>query len=369
MYHSDSDARYRSLVEGAAYGIYRSTIDGTILDANPAFARMLGYDSVDEVTALKMTDVYMSPAERQALVDQYRRGSNQTLATEIIWRRKDGTPIIVRLTARVVDFDNGSCCFEGIAEDITARRALEGQLRQAQKMEAVGRLARVVAHDFNNVLTAIIGGTDLLSLRLPPGDPAREDVDEIRLAAERGAALTRQLLAFSRNEAIDVQVLDLNVAVQEMIGMLQRLAGEGVTVSVHTSDAPVHVRIEPSQLEQVLMNLAANARDAMPGAGTIDIGVEAVTLDKRTVRRRYPAVAAGPYARMTVRDTGSGIDPAVQPYIFEPFFTTKDPSKGTGLGLAIVYRIATECGGTVTFSSSDRGTTFEVLLPLLEAGG
>src|SRR5204863_6752363 len=176
------------------YGIYRTTIDGTILDANPAIAHMLGY-TVDELQTLNMSDVYRSPADRAALIERYRnRQSPAPLSTDVAWKRKDGTPITVHVTARVVDLDDGTSCFEGIVEDITEKRALEEQLRQAQKMEAVGRLARGIAHDFNNVLAAILGCSDLLVARMKDDDPSKIDAEEIRKAADRGAALTRQLL-------------------------------------------------------------------------------------------------------------------------------------------------------------------------------
>jgi two-component system cell cycle sensor histidine kinase/response regulator CckA len=362
-----SEARYRSLIQGAAYGIYRTTVDGTILDANPALAHMLGYESVEELRPLNMSTIYTSPSERKALIDEYARLNHQTLSTDVSWRRKDGTPIIVRLTARVVDFEDGLSCFEGIAEDITGKRVLEEQLRQALKMEAVGRLARGVAHDFNNVLAAILGCSDLLALHLAPGDAAHDDAEEIRKAAERGAALTRQLLAFSRSQTLEAKVLDLTDVVQRLGSMLQRLAGDLVPLRIHGSGETVRVRMEPGQLEQVLLNLVVNARDAMPDGGTIDVEVGRVCLDDRSVLG-YSGIPIGPYARLAVRDTGGGIDPDLQAHIFEPFFTTKDPSKGTGLGLSIVYGIVKEAGGTVTYTTAPQeGTTFEVLLPLVES--
>ena len=361
-----SEARYRSLIQGAAYGIYRATVDGTILDANPALANMLGY-TVDELLALDMSAVYKSSAERGALIDRYRRENNQTLATDVTWQRKDGTPIVVRLTARVVDFDDGLSCFEGVAEDITEKRALEDQLREALKMEAVGRLARRVAHDFNNVLAAIIGCSDLLCMSLKPDDPSRHESDEIRRAALRGAALTRQLLAFSRSQKPDAKLLDLNEAVLRLESILRGLVGERVSLTVRVSSTPTRVRVEPGQLEQMLLNLVVNARDAMPEGGPIDVLVEPVRLDERSVLR-YPGIADGPFARLAVTDTGVGIDPDGEAHIFEPLFTTKDASKGTGLGLSIVYGIAKAAGGTVSFTTGPtQGTTFEVLLPLVEA--
>ena len=359
----ESEERYRSLIEGAANGIYRSTAEGRILDANPALAHMLGYEGPEELMALNMVDVYKSAEDRQALIDAYR-DNTQTFSTDVTWQKKDGTPIIVRLTAHRVPMNDGSHCFDGIVEDITEKRALEEQLRQAQKMEAIGRLARGVAHDFNNVLAAIIGGADLLSVRLKPGDPARDDVEEIRRAAERGAALTKQLLTFSRAQPLEPHVLDLSAAVHDLATMLEMLAGEGVTVQIRTPSAPVKARIEPGQLEQILINLVVNARDAMPNGGRITVAVETLRLDVRS-GIRYPAIPVGDYARLAVSDTGSGIDATMQAHVFEPFFTTKGPQKGTGLGLSIVYGIAKEAGGTVTFSTKpNQGTTFEVLLPL-----
>ncbi len=359
-----SEARYRSLIQGAAYGIYRTTVEGRILDANPAIATMLGY-TVGELMSLNMSAVYQSAFDRSGLIERYHSGHSDSLTTEVTWQKKDGTPIIVRLTARVVEFEDGLNCFEGVAEDITEKRALEEQLRQALKMEAVGRLARGIAHDFNNVLAAIIGCSDLLAMHMTAADPAFDEAQEIRKAAERGASLTRQLMMFSRNQMLEAQLVDLNVSVPEMVNMLQRLAGDNVPVRMTMAGTATRVRIEPGQLEQVMLNLVVNARDAMPEGGTIDVLVERVTLDERAALR-YPGISDGAFARISVSDTGEGIHPDQQAQIFEPFFTTKDPAKGTGLGLSIVYGIAKEAGGTVSFSTALKvGTTFEVLLPLV----
>jgi len=359
-----SEARYRSMIQGAAYGIYRSTFQGEILDANPALARMLGYDSVQDLLTHNMRELYRTPAERVELIKRF--AGEQYGDADVAWQRKDGTTILVHLTTRMVDVEVGVGGFEGIAEDITERRALEEQLRQAQKMEAVGRLARGVAHDFNNVLAAIIGSSDLLTASLPHDDPRREEAEEIRKAAERGASLTRQLLAFSRRQVLKTEMLDLKVEAEQLHGMLQRMAGDAIAIHTRASDGPVHVRMEPGQLEQVLMNLVINARDAMPDGGTVDITIDPVSLDERSVLR-YPGIPAGDYARIAVRDTGVGIAAEQQPHVFEPFFTTKSPSKGTGLGLSIIYGIAKENAGAVTFSTAaNEGTTFEVLLPLVK---
>ncbi len=359
-----SEARYRSLIQGAAYGIYRTTVEGRILDANPAIATMLGY-TVGELMSLNMSAVYQSAFDRSGLIERYHSGHSDSLTTEVTWQKKDGTPIIVRLTARVVEFEDGLNCFEGVAEDITGKRALEEQLRQALKMEAVGRLARGIAHDFNNVLAAILGCSDLIAMRMTAADPAFDEAQEIRKAAERGASLTRQLMIFSRNQMLEAKLVDLNVSVPEMANMLQRLAGDNVPMRMTMTGTATRVRIEPGQLEQVMLNLIVNARDAMPEGGTIDVLVERVTLDERAVLR-HPGISDGAFARISVSDTGEGIHPDQQAQIFEPFFTTKDPAKGTGLGLSIVYGIAKEAGGTVSFSTALKvGTTFEVLLPLV----
>jgi two-component system cell cycle sensor histidine kinase/response regulator CckA len=361
-----SEARYRSLIQGAAYGIYRTTMPGKILDANPALAEMLGYQSVEELMTVNITDVYANPSDRTALIARYHEAGNETLSTDVAWRKKDGSPIIVRVTARVVDFeDQGVDTFEAIAEDITAKRALEDQLRQSQKMEAVGRLARGIAHDFNNVLAAILGCSDLMQIRLKPDDPSYEDAMEIGRAAERGAALTRQLLAFSRRQAAVPEVLNVHAVLRSFESMLQRLSGD-IAIRIHTPGTPPIVRVEPGQLEQVVMNLIVNARDATPEGGTIDVEADQIVVGPREAIR-FPEVPQGRYARIAVRDTGVGIDPEMQRHVFEPFFSTKDPAKGTGLGLSIVYGIAKEAGGTVTFTSAlNKGTTFEVLLPLIE---
>jgi two-component system cell cycle sensor histidine kinase/response regulator CckA len=357
-----SEERYRSLIHGAAYGIFRTGVDGAILEANPALAQMLGYATPEELMALNMSAIYKAREDRAALIDRYNRTRSPTLSADVTWIRKDGSDICVHFSARIVRNEDGSVGFEGIAEDITEKRALEEQLRRAQKMEAVGLLARGVAHDFNNVLAAIMGTADLLALRLKHEPIARADADEIREAAQRGAALTKQLLAFSRSQRLAPKQLDLALFVRQIETMLERLAGRGYTIALDTGSAPVFVLAEPGQLEQVLLNLVANARDAMAKGGTIHVAVSGVELDERSVRR-YSGIPPGRYARLAVRDTGVGIDPALRTQIFEPFFSTKG-SAGTGLGLSIVYGIARDAGGTVTFETVEHeGTTFEVMLP------
>jgi two-component system, cell cycle sensor histidine kinase and response regulator CckA len=238
-------------------------------------------------------------------------------------------------------------------------KASDDRLRDAKKMEALGRLARSVAHDFNNILAAILGTADLLVLRLDQPE-AQRDALEIRKAAERGVALTRQVLAFSRREP---EILDVNAIVSGSGGFFEDLTGPAVRLHVHPSETPARVRMDAGQLEQLLLQLVANAREAMPQGGTVDIAIGTFALDEAAAERTT-ALAPGHYVRIVVRDTGTGIDPAVQARVFEPFVTTKDPAQHGGLGLSIVASIVRDARGLVTFSTTPgRGTSVEVTLP------
>jgi two-component system, cell cycle sensor histidine kinase and response regulator CckA len=257
----------------------------------------------------------------------------------------------------------------GISQDVTERRALEAQYQQAQKMEAIGRLAGGIAHDFNNLLTAILGYCELLLVDLDPKDPRRADVGEIHAAGTSAAGLTRQLLAFSRKEIIEPTLLDLNVVVANMQGMLGRLIGEDVRIVLNLRPELALVIADRGQLEQVVMNLALNARDAMPLGGTLTIETANVDLDEDYPKTHF-AVNPGAYVALTVTDTGSGMTPQVQARLFEPFFTTKEVGRGTGLGLPTVHGIVTRSGGTVNvYSEVGRGTSFRAYFPRADAGG
>ena len=239
----------------------------------------------------------------------------------------------------------------------------EAELRQAHKMEAVGRLAGGVAHDFNNVLTAIFGYTDLLLEQFTDDDPRREDVMEIRRSAERAAALTRQLLAFSRKQMMQPRVLNLNEVIESLRKLLERLVGEDIILTIDVGADLWNVRADPGQIEQVLMNLVANARDAMPEGGRLTITTANVAIDEED-RRNRPGLRAGTYATITVSDTGRGIAGHIRAHMFEPFFTTKEQGKGTGLGLATVYGIVKQTGGAVYVDSEEgKGTRFVIYLP------
>ena len=361
-----SEADYRGLVENATVGIFRSTVEGTVLAANPALAAMLGYGSADELVGLDIAgEVYADAAERGALLRQLHQGPVAT--GEVGWKRKDGGRITVRVRLRKDRGRGGeSDRLEGLAEDVTQQRSLESQFRQAQRLEAVGRLAGGVAHDFNNILTAITGYSDLLLSDLPPGDPKRGDVEEIRAAAARAASLTRQLLAFSRKQVLRTRVLDLNALLRTLERMLQRLIGEDVRLETALAPDLGAVRADPGQIEQIIMNLAVNARDAMPSGGRLTIETANVVLDEGHARQ-HPGAAAGPHVLLAVSDTGVGMDEDTRAHLFEPFFTTKEQGKGTGLGLATVYGIVKQSGGHVwAYSEPGHGATFKIYLPRVD---
>jgi two-component system cell cycle sensor histidine kinase/response regulator CckA len=256
----------------------------------------------------------------------------------------------------------------GISLDVTERRALEAQYLQAQKMEAVGRLAGGVAHYFNNLLTAILGYCDLLLTDLDPVDPRHADIREIHKAGTRAAGLTRQLLAFSRKQIIEPTRLDLNDLVAGLREMLGRLIGEDVELVLRLGAGLAAVQADRGQVEQIVMNLAINARDAMPTGGTLTIDTANVDLDEHDATVHF-SVKPGTYAALTISDTGTGMTPEVQARLFEPFYTTKEVGKGTGLGLATVHGIVTQCGGSArVYSEVGKGTSFNVYLPRADAG-
>jgi two-component system, cell cycle sensor histidine kinase and response regulator CckA len=255
-----------------------------------------------------------------------------------------------------------------VTRDVTERRRLEEQLVQAQRMEAVGRLAGGIAHDFNNLLTGILGYSDILRAGLAEDDPLRADADEVRKAADRAASLTRQLLAFSRRQVLQSRVIDLNKVVEEMERMLRRLIGEDVELVTACAADLGPVEADPGQIEQVIANLVVNARDAMPSGGRLVIETANYEVDQRLASARSAEMTPGPYVVLSVTDTGVGMDPETQAHLFEPFFTTKDVGKGTGLGLATVYGIVKQSGGFIwVYSEPGHGTSFQIYLPRAEA--
>jgi two-component system, cell cycle sensor histidine kinase and response regulator CckA len=362
-----SELRYRSLVQTAVYGIYRSSPEGEFLDVNPALIGMLGYSSALEVLALDAKkDVFLDSGEYARLVDEFRR-TGRVDGFEVRWKRRDGVAITVRISGRAVASEHEPAdVFEAIAEDITERRVLEDQFRQSQKMEAVGRLAGGIAHDFNNLLTVVSGYTEVLLDELAPADPLHAKAEAIQQASDRATTLTRQLLAFSRKQLLQLKVVDVNAIVKDMERLLRPLIGENIELATSLTPNIGCTRADAGQLEQVIMNLVVNAKDAMPHGGKISIGTASVTLDE-SYRPENTFIKHGPYVMITVSDNGQGMDRETQARIFEPFFTTKEKGKGTGLGLSTVYGIIKQSGGYVFVQSElNRGTVFTMYFPRVD---
>lgn len=359
-----SEANFRSLVHDAPFGILKVTLEGRILQANPALANMLGYASEEEVCNLNMErDVYHDPKQRQRLLEEHSQ-KKDFHKVEVQWKRKDGNVITALLNGRrVAGPDRTQTYFEEFAEDITQRRILERQLFQSQKMEAIGRLAGGIAHDFNNLLGVVLGHTEILEEAAGRDRRLQRSVEAIQSATQRAAALTTQLLAFSRKQMVEPRILDLNVAVREIEKLLRRVIGEDIELMIRVQPGVGTIQIDPGQLDQILMNLVVNARDAMPNGGKLIVETSSVTLDDSYVGQHLGA-AAGPFVLLSISDTGCGMDQETLLHIFEPFFTTKEKGKGTGLGLSTVYGIVKQCGGYImAYSEPGRGTTFKVYFP------
>jgi two-component system cell cycle sensor histidine kinase/response regulator CckA len=362
-----SEVSFRSVIESAPYGIYRAHASGKLLLANPALQKMLGYLSQEELLQVNLgTDVYRDPLEHKKSIDLFA-GQKDFADVEVEWKRKDGTPIRVRCTGRIVkDGAQEDPYFEVFADDVTEKWVLERQLRMAQKMEAVGRLSGGIAHDFNNLLGVIIGYSQVLKRTLPAGTPVFEHAEEIEKAGQRAAVLTRQLLAFSRQQVLAPAVLNLNSLISEMEKMLPRLIGEDIELAMALDPAIGRVKADQGQIGQVVMNLAVNARDAMPQGGKIVIATTNASMDV-VYTRNHPGSKVGDYVMLSVTDTGSGIDSETLAHIFEPFFTTKQTGKGTGLGLATVYGIVKQSGGFIWVDSAlGKGTSFQIFLPRID---
>jgi len=360
-----SEASFRSVVGDAPYGIFKADLNGKFLMVNPALEKMLGYKSVDELLTVNLAkDIYRHPAEHQRVSELFLRDQHFK-DVEVEWKRKDGTFITVRCSGWPVKNESGSY-IEVFAEDVTERRVLERQLRMAQKMEAVGRLSGGIAHDFNNLLGVIIGYIQVIKRNLVPGQPSYEYAEEIEKAGQRAVSLTRQLLAFSRQQVLEPVILNLNTLVSEMEKMLPRLIGEDIQLNLILDPVIGQVKADPGQIEQVVMNLAVNARDAMPDGGKLTIQTANADLDA-AFAREHPGSVPGQYVVLAVTDTGTGMDPETQAQIFEPFFTTKGRDKGTGLGLATVYGVVKQSSGYITVESEKgKGALFTVYLPRVD---
>jgi PAS domain S-box-containing protein len=359
----ESEERFRTMFEAAPTAILLLGLDGRILAVNRSAETLLGYDE-DELLGMSTPALrHPDDAEEVAgLLATLARGDRDAVRLETRYVRKDGETVVTHLGAALIrDADGRPDYVIAMAEDVTEQRQLEERLRQSQKLEAVGRLAGGVAHDFNNMLTAIGGYTDFALEHAAPGSPLRSDLDEIRKATERATLLTRQLLAFSRKQVLKPELLNLNGIVLELQSMLRPLIGEDVALTTELDPALGPIEADPGQLHQVVMNLVVNARDAMPGGGRVSI--ETANADVGEGDGDDDAIDPGRYVTLTVRDDGEGMDEATLAQVFEPFFTTKESAKGTGLGLATVYGIVKQSGGYVAVESElGAGSAFTIYL-------
>jgi len=358
-----ADSRYHSFFANSLAGGFWSTPDGKILEANPATVRMYGYGSIEELKGVEAWQLYADPEDRWNLLERLRR-EGQVAGVEIKGKRKNGEPVYVlaNFLLRTTE-EGGTPVVEGTLLDITERYRLQQQLTQVQKMEAIGQLAGGIAHDFNNLLMIICSYADLLAESLAE-DVKRAQAQEILNAGRRATELTRQLLAFGRKQVQARRVLDLEHLLADAAKLLPRLVGEDVHLDVRPSAQLWNVFADPTQLEQVLMNLASNARDAMPLGGRLTLEASNVTLGSD-----HPVMQSGDYVLLTVSDSGHGIPADLLPRIFEPFFTTKEMGKGTGLGLASVYAIVQQHSGYIWPTSQlGVGTRFDIFLPRAQAG-
>jgi two-component system cell cycle sensor histidine kinase/response regulator CckA len=340
---------------------------------NESFLEKYGYAEDDVIG--RHVSLVLSPANPAELLTHVLQSTRSGgWAGELLNRRKDGSDFPIALSTSHVKGELGHVIgLLGVARDITERRETEAalrdvreRLRQAQKMEAVGRLAGGVAHDFNNLLTVMMGYAEIALAQIDPSDPVYGDIEQVRQAADRAAALARQLLAFSRRQILTPQALDLNDVAGHLGSMLQRLIGEDIHLTITSAPSPARTMADVGQLEQVIMNLAINARDAMPTGGSLDIEVSTADLDADGAIRF--GVPAGSYVMLTVADTGHGMDAATSSRIFEPFFTTKPNGQGTGLGLATTFGILRQSGGGIHVESSPgKGSCFTVCLPSVDS--
>jgi PAS domain S-box-containing protein len=356
------EAYHRTILENIGDAVFVADHEGRYVEVNPRACELTGYSRA-ELLQLRVSDTYPRQDQETAPPRVAELGTERAGVVERSLVRKDGTVLTVESNAR--QLPDGRLL--GAVRDITERKRLEEQLRQAQKMEAIGRLAGGIAHDFNNVLTAIFGYADLLREDLPAGSTARQDLEEVRKAAQRAAALTRQLLAFSRQQVLQPVVLSLNDLVEEIDKMLERLLGEDIELRLALAPNAGNVRADPGQLQQVLVNLVVNSRDAMPTGGKLIIETANAELTEQYAEQHQPVIP-GHYVMLAVSDTGTGMTAETKAKIFEPFFTTKEKSRGTGLGLSTVYGIVKQSGGYVwAYSEPGRGTTFKIYLPHVDA--
>ncbi|WP_281797081.1 hybrid sensor histidine kinase/response regulator [Desulforhabdus amnigena] len=362
----EREAKYRDLFENAPIGIFSTTSRGQALSVNTAMARILGYRSPQEAIERYpdlRSQLYVNPGWRDRFL-QLLQEKDYVENFEYEARRADGKTVWLSMNARIAKRNgDGSFIINGFATDITVQRRLEDQFHHAQKMESVGRLAGGVAHDYNNMLSVILGYAELALALLKPSEPLYNYIQEILKAAERSTKVTRQLLAFARKQTISPKVIDLNETVEGMLKMLRRLIGEDIDLAWLPKTDLWPVKMDPSQIDQLLVNLCVNARDAIADVGKITIETQMVTLDK-AYYDDHMEFAPGDFVVLAVSDNGCGMNKEIQDKLFEPFFTTKAERQGTGLGLATVHGIVKQNKGFVNvYSEPGKGTTFKIYLP------
>jgi len=361
----ENEQRYRSLFDRHPDAVYSFDAEGRFVSANAACEGLTGY-GLDELIGKSFMPLVV-PEDRGRALEYFRAAmSGRAASYEESIIHKSGRRIEVSITKLPIVVDGKMVGVYGIAQDLTTRRELEARLHQAEKMQAVGRLAASVAHDFNNLLTIIQSCAAMITTDLPASSQSHADAQEILKASRRASELTQQLLAFSRKQVLQPQRVDVNQQITSFLGMLRRVMGAHVLVETELAAHTWQVFADPGQLERVLMNLGVNARDAMPNGGTLRLRTENVVLDS-THASEAVGLSPGAYVRILIEDTGTGIDPSVLPHIFEPFVTTKPQGLGTGLGLSTVYGIVEQTGGTIRVDTTPgRGSRFAVYLPRAE---
>jgi len=369
----DSEEKYRSLANQLPVGIYRTSEQGQILYANPALAAMLGYDSVEELREVKVQDTLVEPQQRQRYLVNWKKNKGiMTVETNLL--TKDGSEIWVRDYGKAVSDDNGEILYiDGIIEDITAqnqiteeRKKLEEQLRQAQKMEAIGNLAGGIAHDFNNILGVIIGYSEMTMENIDKSDPNRSNMEKVMVACQRAREMVKHILAFSRKTGKERKSVYLSEIVNESLKLLRSALPSTIEIRKHFPGQSGSILANWTEIHQVIMNLCTNAAHAMRDKGGIlNIQLREIKLDPQSVFLK--GLQPGTYQQLTISDTGHGMTPEIMNRIFDPYFTTKTKSEGTGMGLAVAHGIIKSHGGEITvYSELGKGTTFHIYLPVTE---